>query len=241
MHLSSPFGIPVRVHASFGGLVVFFAGWGLVQAGMVGVLASLVAVAMLSVSVVLHELGHALAARRFGIATESITLYPFGGVAAIERMPEEPDQEMVIALAGPAVNFVLTAITGALWLATGFAPFGLMALMNAGMGAFNLIPAFPMDGGRVLRALLAQRMGFLPASRLSVRIGRTFAWGFVVVGLLKFWPSLALVGAFLLVALHQERERLVGMTWEKHTGQRPPWDPEASALRPFFRYPGPLR
>ncbi len=235
MHLASPFGVPVRVHSSFFGLVVFFAGWGLYQAGGVGVLASIVAVAMLAVSVVLHELGHALAARRYGIGTDSITLYPFGGVASIERMPEEPDQEMVIALAGPAVNFVLTTISGGLWLLTGFAPFALMGMMNGGMGVFNLIPAFPMDGGRVLRAVLARRMGFLPASRLSVRIGRAFAWGFVALGLVVFWPSLALVGAFLLVALHQERERLVWMTWAQHTGRRPPWDPNTSALRPFFR------
>ncbi len=238
MHLSTPFGIPVRIHATFGGLVLFFGAWGLFQGGLVGLVASMIAVAMLAVSVVLHELGHALAARNYGIGTESITLYPFGGVAAIEKMPEDADQELVIALAGPAVNFALTAVTGALWLATGFAPFALMAMMNAGMGAFNLIPAFPMDGGRVLRALLSRRMGFLPASRLAVRVGRVFAWGFIAVGLLQMWPTLLMVGAFLLVALRPERARLVWMTWEKATGRRPPWDPDVRALGPSFRYPG---
>lgn len=240
MHVTSLYGIPVRVHASYLGLFAFFGLWGAWQAGLAGVFAAMLGLTMLTVSVVLHELGHTLAARSFGIATAAITLYPWGGVAAIENMPEEPDEELVIALAGPAVNFVLAAITGGLWLMTGFGPFAAMAMMNGGMGAFNLIPAFPMDGGRVLRALLAKRMGFLPASRLAVRVGRVFAWGFIAFGLFRFWPSLVLMGAFLLVALHQERERLIGLTWQKARGSRPPWDPDLRSLSPHFRYPGPL-
>lgn len=227
MHIASPFDIPLRLHWSFGILVVGFGLWGGMQSGLVGVVAALTAMGMLTVSVVLHELGHALAARRYGIGTESITLYPFGGIAAIERMPEDPDQELVIALAGPAVNGLLAASFGAAWVLTGWWPLGLMVMLNAGMGLFNLIPAFPMDGGRVLRAVLARRMGFLPASRLAVQIGRGFAWVFTVVGIVQVWPSLLMVGLFLHVALQQEKERLVWMTWERATRRRPPWDPDA--------------
>jgi Zn-dependent protease len=240
LHVASPFDIPLRLHWSFGGLVLVFAGWGGMQAGAAGVIAAVVAITMLAVSVVLHELGHALAAKHYGIGTQSITLYPFGGVAAIERMPEEPDQELVIALAGPAVNVLLAGFFGGAWLLTGWSLFGLMVTLNAGMGLFNLIPAFPMDGGRVLRALLARRMGFLPASRLAVRIGRVFAWLFIAVGVLRFWPSLLMVGIFLLAALHQEKERLVWMTWQRAHNRRPPWDPDVRY--PLWRpvRPGPL-
>lgn len=227
MHVSSPFGIPVRLHWSFFALVAGMMAWGANQAGGWGIVAVGVASVGLFGSVVLHELGHALAARRYGIGTAHITLYPFGGVAAIERMPEDPDEETVIALAGPAVNFVLAALAGWAWLATG-SVFALgFVWMNLGMGLFNLLPAFPMDGGRVLRATLARRMGFLPASRLAVRVGRVFAWAFLALGVGWKHPSLFLVGAFLHVALNAERERLVALHWERTTGRPPPWDPEA--------------
>lgn len=228
MHVASPFGIPVRLHWSFFGLVAGLIGYGWYIAGSLGA----VAVGILSVglftSVVLHELGHALAARRYGIGTAHITLYPFGGVAAIERMPEEPDQEMVIALAGPAVNFVLAALGGWVWLGTEHGLVLGFVITNIGMGLFNLLPAFPMDGGRVLRALLARRMGWMPASRLAVKIGRVFAWVFLGLGLYLWHPSLLLVGAFLHVALNAEHARLVALHWERTTGRPPPWEPQVS-------------
>jgi Zn-dependent protease len=237
VQIASPFGIPLRLHWSFFALIAGFLGWGFYMAGLPGVFGVGVASLGLFVSVALHELGHAIAARRYGINTAHITLYPFGGVAAIERMPEDPDQEMVIALAGPAVNFALAALGGWIWLGADkleliLAPIALgFVITNLGMGLFNLIPAFPMDGGRVLRSLLARRMGFLPASRLSVRIGRLFAWGFIATG--AVWPwlwgstyphfSLVLVGGFLLVALRSEEARLVDLYWQQVTGREPWW------------------
>jgi len=222
VQVASLFGIPVRIHWSYallvvGGLVYTRAWLGIPLAPM-----AIMAVAM-SVCVILHELGHALAARRFGVGTDNITLYPMGGVASMERMPEEPDQELVIAIAGPAVNFVLAALAGWIWLMTDHPIPMALAASNLFMGAFNLLPAFPMDGGRVMRALLAKWMGWLPASRLAVRIGRVFAWGFIAFGVVYGHPTLPLIGIFLHVALNSEKERLVALHWERTTGRPPPW------------------
>ena len=166
-------GIDVHVHATFWLLLVWV---GLLRYRADGSLAAVVPelVFILAVFgvVVLHELGHALAARRYGIATRDITLLPIGGVARLERMPREPRQELVIALAGPAVNFALAAVLYLALVATGgVSSVAETASLDAGflgralparlvginlwLGAFNLIPAFPMDGGRVLRAALA--------------------------------------------------------------------------------------
>lgn len=241
MKLGAPFGIPLTLHPSFGLLMVGAALWGGWQAGAYGALLVTAAMAVLAVSVILHELGHALAARRFGIRTAFITLYPWGGVAAIERMPEEPDQELVIALAGPAVNLVLAAGFGLLAALVGSPVVGVFATLNLGMAVFNLLPAYPMDGGRVLRALLARRMGFVPASRMAHRVGTVFAWSFIAVGVVWPWPSLLLVGAFLLYALRQEHDRLVALHWERTTGRPPPWEttstssPLPASLSPWPR------
>ncbi|MBX2801973.1 MAG: site-2 protease family protein [Myxococcales bacterium] len=234
MQIARPFGIPLRLHWSFAFLVLGIVGFAVLQVGVVpGVIGGLIAASSLVISVVLHEYGHALAARRYGIATHHITLYPFGGVAAIENIPEDPDQETVIALAGPAVNFALAAIGGWLWLASGHPVFWAFVLMNLLMGAFNLIPAFPMDGGRVLRSLLARRMGWLPASRLAVRIGRGFAWAFLALGVATMSWNWLVVGGFLHVALNAEYERLVALHWERSTGRPAPWtqrDEAAAAI-----------
>jgi Zn-dependent protease len=139
-------------------------------------------------------------------------------------MPEEPEQEMVIALAGPAVNLVLAAAFAWVWLLVDSPVVLVFAALNLGMALFNLLPAYPMDGGRVLRAFLATRMGFVPASKLAHRVGSWFAWAFIGIGLLWPWPTLLLVGAFLLVALRQEHERMVAYHWERTTGRPAPWD-----------------
>ncbi|MBA2321213.1 MAG: site-2 protease family protein [Deltaproteobacteria bacterium] len=208
MRLATVRGIPIRLHWSFFVLVALLAAGGARAAGVSGVLATLGLTTGLFVSVALHELGHALTAERFGIRTRHITLYPFGGVAAIERMPTLPGQELAIALAGPAVNFGLTAMAGWVWGATGSTAMLTLAVMNLVMGVFNLVPAFPMDGGRVLRALLSQRMGHWRATDLSIRIGRGFAWLFLAVGVYLWMPSLLMVGAFLHFALTAERAQL---------------------------------
>ena len=215
MQFASVSGIPIRMHWSFLAMWAAFAVYAFSVGGGPALLMSGVLGVGLLISVVLHELGHALAAQRYGIGTVHITMYPFGGVAAIKDMPEDPDQELVIALAGPAVNFALVAVFGWAWALFGGRILIAMIGLNLVMGLFNLIPAFPMDGGRVLRALLAKRMGWVPASMLAIRIGRGFAWLFILAGVLFFHPGLVMVGAFLHFTLNSEKQRLVHMVWER--------------------------
>lgn len=165
--------------------------------------------------VVLHELGHALAARRFGIATRRITLLPIGGLAEMERIPDEPRQELVIAAAGPAVNVVLALISYALYklvggatapdptmqLASGIPAQSILATsiwINTSLAVFNLIPAFPLDGGRILRALLAARHGQVRATEIAARFGKGFALLFGIVGFF-FNPILLFIALFIWV------------------------------------------
>jgi Zn-dependent protease len=172
-------GIDVFIHPTFL-FVLFFpqvAAWGVF--GLAVVLAGFGCV-------LLHELGHALMARRYGIATEDITLYPIGGVARLSRMPRSPGAELLIALAGPAVNFGIVA--GLLTLKA-LGPWGFFAdcmlLLNLVLGLFNLIPAFPMDGGRVLRALLSGWLGRVRATEIAAGLGRVLAVAFGFYSLLN--------------------------------------------------------
>jgi Zn-dependent protease len=169
----------------------------------------------LFVCVVLHEYGHALTARRFGIATKDITLLPIGGVARLERIPDKPNQELWVALAGPAVNVVLAVLLGAYLLLTGhFEPVRQMGLThgmflerllfaNLFLVGFNLIPAFPMDGGRVLRAILANRMEYARATRIAASVGQGLAFVFGFLGLFTN-PFLVFVALFVWIGAAQE-------------------------------------
>jgi Zn-dependent protease/predicted transcriptional regulator len=161
--------------------------------------------------VVLHELGHALAARRFGIRTRGITLLPIGGIAQLERIPEDPWQELVVALAGPAVNVVIASmIYLGLLLGPGVSPiietfkvgggfFQQLFWVNLSLVVFNLIPAFPMDGGRVFRALLAMRFDYLQATQTAAVIGQGVAILFGLLGLF-YNPFLIFIAIFVWIA-----------------------------------------
>jgi Zn-dependent protease/predicted transcriptional regulator len=168
--------------------------------------------------VVLHELGHALAARRYGIRTPRITLLPIGGVAELERMPEKPSEEIVVAIAGPLVNVAIAAVLilflGARFdLATlseienpsaGF--LARLAVVNVVLVLFNLIPAFPMDGGRVLRALLATRFSRVQATEIAARVGQAASFAFGFLGLLSGNVLLIFVAIFVYIAATSESQ-----------------------------------
>ena len=167
---------------------------------------------ILCTAVVLHEFGHAFAAKAFGINTPDITLLPIGGVARLERMPEEPVQELVIAVAGPLVNVVIAL---GLFVAGGSQAFFNPSTVEGGslvtqlmtinilLLLFNLLPAFPMDGGRVLRALLATRMTYARATQIAALIGQGFAFAFGFIGLL-FNPFLIFIALFVYIGASQE-------------------------------------
>jgi Zn-dependent protease/CBS domain-containing protein len=209
-------GIDVRVHATF----LLLLGWVVASYWITGktlnaILAALVFIVAVFACVVLHEVGHALAARKFGIRTSDITLLPIGGLARLQRMPEEPRQELWIALAGPAVN-VAIGVFLYLWLilTNRWEPFSHLGvstgpfverlfLANVSLVLFNLIPAFPMDGGRVLRALLAMRTTYIKATQTAALVGQWLACGFVVVGLFTS-PMLSFIGVFVWFGARQE-------------------------------------
>lgn len=211
-------GIPVYIHATF----LLLIGWiailhwihlGTWQAVVNGV----VFILLLFGCVLLHEFGHALAARRYGIRTRDITLLPIGGVARLEKMPEKPVQELWVALAGPAVNVVLffvlylflqvkMALTAFLQVDTGMIRGTLwerLMVVNLFLAGFNLLPAFPMDGGRVVRALLAMRMDYVQATNIAAGLGQGMAFLFGLFGLL-YNPFLLFIALFVWIGATQE-------------------------------------
>jgi len=210
------FGIDVFVHFTFLLLLGFLAyiHWRntqRIEAAIAGVGFFLV----LFGCVLLHEFGHALMARRFGVRTQDITLLPIGGVARLERMPEKPMQEFWVAVAGPAVNVAIAAVLfGWLWLARAFEPvheltvtdgslLERLLVVNIFLVLFNMLPAFPMDGGRVLRALLAMRLGRRRATTIAANIGQAMA---ILFGILGFFynPFLVFIAIFVFLGAQAE-------------------------------------
>jgi Zn-dependent protease len=202
-------GIDVHIHGTFLLLIAFLALNNLVAGhGVTAMVRGTLLILAIFTTVVLHEYGHALTARRFGVRTLDITLLPIGGIARLEKMPDKPGQQLQVALAGPAVNVVIAMLLFGLMRlfqvpvgievfrdATG--PF-LMQLMwiNVFMAAFNLLPGYPMDGGRVLRALLAMRMAPERATQIAARVGQGVAVIFGMVGL--FYNSFLIVIALFI-------------------------------------------
>jgi Zn-dependent protease/CBS domain-containing protein len=209
-------GIDLRIHATF----LLLAAWVLVSYWMAGksmdaMLTGIAFIVALFTCVVFHEMGHAIAARQLGVQTRDITLLPIGGLARVERLPEEPRQELWVALAGPAVNLAIaTLLYGWLTLTHQWEPFSRLGITagpfverllvaNVWLALFNLIPAFPMDGGRVLRALLASRMTYPQATQVAASVGLAQSLTFGFVGLFTN-PMLLFIGLLVWIGASQE-------------------------------------
>jgi stage IV sporulation protein FB len=204
-------GIQLRIHITF----LLLIGW--LALGSAG---AVVFVLLLFLCVVLHEFGHALAAKGYGINTPDITLLPIGGVARLERIPEEPKQELVIAAAGPAVTAIIALSLFVVIASRGGTEFdaslqsGDMVVnlfkINVWLLLFNLLPAFPMDGGRVLRALLATRLSYARATQIAATVGQAFAFFFGIIGLFGIPgifnpnPFLIFIAFFVYIGASQE-------------------------------------
>lgn len=236
-------GIAVKVHWTFL-LILLFGGitYGAGPGGwLLGGIYGVVTMLLVFVGVTLHEFGHALAARSYGIGTRSITLLPLGGVASLERIPERPNQELVITAAGPLVNLAIVLVLLPLaWLSGGGAALNPLALpsaltanlidpgvdnllrfliaTNLLLALFNLLPAFPLDGGRVVRALLALRLPYVRATQIAVALGRIMAALMVVWGLWSGGFTLLLIAVFIFfggtaeLQMVRRRQVLRGLT-----------------------------
>ncbi|MCC6507597.1 MAG: site-2 protease family protein [Pirellulaceae bacterium] len=219
-------GITVRIHWTFWLLMIFYALSATASSGPVGGLMTALLVGLVFACVLAHEFGHAFAARAFGIPTHDITLLPIGGLARLARMPENPKQELLIALAGPAVNVVIAlglmlllplqsvaAIAGEPMLVLGGGLVENLLAANIVLVLFNMLPAFPMDGGRVLRSLIAMRTTHLRATEIAARVGRWMSLLFIMAGFF-YGFELILVGLFVLLAgtgeLFEARRRAMG-------------------------------
>lgn len=208
-------GTVIRIHLTFVLFLVWIAVTAYARGGQRAALEGVLFISLVFASVLLHEFGHVFAARRYGIKTADITLLPIGGVAQLERIPEKPSEELVVALAGPAVNVVIAAV---LALVLGGLPhigvglnvenpgvslLGRLAWVNVTLVLFNLIPAFPMDGGRVLRALLGMRMGHARATRIAAGVGQVVAFGLGLAGLFGN-PILIFIALFVYMGASSE-------------------------------------
>ncbi len=238
------FGIEIKVHWTFFLLLIFFAFLGFQESGNVlgGVITAAVVVALF-ICVLLHEFGHSLVAQRLGIEVPDITLLPIGGLARLKSLPEKPWDEVKIAIAGPLVNivlapvfFVLAYLLGANLLAPPDLLSGLESLgqvlaylgyINIALALFNLLPAFPMDGGRVLRGLLATRFGVVRATDISSSVGQFFAIAFFLFGLLGGQIILALIAVFIFFGasgeaqMVRQRELMRGLSVSDVMGTKP--------------------
>jgi len=228
LNLGRIFGIRIKIHWTFLLLLAWiaFSGWNS-GGNVTEILWNIGFVLAIFTCVILHELGHSLTARRYGIPTQKITLLPIGGVASLDRLPEDPKQELAVAAAGPAVNVVIAAIIFAIFPVTQFFNslneaqqianitadnfIYMLFTANVILVAFNAIPAFPMDGGRVFRALLAFRYNRLKATKIASSTGQILAVGFFILGL-AYNPILLLIGVFVFLGARSETMMVKNMS-----------------------------
>ncbi|MGD0645350.1 MAG: site-2 protease family protein [Candidatus Bathyarchaeia archaeon] len=222
LKIGSAWGIPIELHLTFILLILAVLGLAIYYSQIY----AFILIAFLFVFVLFHELAHSVVARRYDIKVRKIVLYPIGGVSEIEEIPENPSIEWRMAAAGPLTSLILgAALVGINFLLPVKIPLfqkvsiifstGNILLdlgyLNLVLGAFNLIPAFPMDGGRVFRALLAERMKFSQATKYAAYIGRIFGIIMAVVGFL-FDPLLIIIGVFIYVGASEEAEQTIVST-----------------------------
>ena len=263
LYLGRAFGIPLYLHWTFAllPLYVLYANW---EAPLRSMLLIQAVVFTVFGCILLHELGHALMARTFRIRALDITLTPIGGIARLESMGRGAFQEVCIALAGPAVNLVLVFLLAPLlvvlflfagisqslpslpgeagFLGTLFTYLGWVCFANAFLMLFNLLPAFPMDGGRVLRALLSIPLGLIPATAVAAGIGMVVAAGMVFVGLTgeERNPSLLLVAGFVIFAGQRELAGLRRLEAQRKQAEQRRALPPLEPLVPLARAGDPL-
>src|SRR5271169_686185 len=215
VNIGSIAGTAIKIHITFLMFLVwiFAAGWA--HGGPEAAMGSLIFVVLLFACVLAHEFGHILTARAFGVATPDVILLPIGGVARLERIPEKPSEEFLIAIAGPLVNVVIALVLMVAMRAhlstqnlaavesTSVSLVDRLAEVNLFLALFNLIPAFPMDGGRVLRALLATRLGYVRATEVAAAIGQFVAFPLGFIGLM-YNPLLIFIAIFVYLAASAE-------------------------------------
>jgi Zn-dependent protease len=249
INLFRVFGIQLAVHASFLLLLAYYGYDGWVAGGVPGLLWSVGLILLFFVCVILHELGHSLTARRYGVNVSRILLLPIGGMAQFDRIPRKPSQELLITVAGPAVNFALVAILLPLVWRNFFSDledssYSLLDLgtqlcaANLVMGTFNLLPVFPMDGGRIFRALLAMKLPYLRATYWAVTVGKVLAVIFAALAAFYFKNPVSCV-LFLFIfwagdaeykqTLHREEEERY---WAELARRVPPVESAPSGAQP---------
>ncbi len=223
--LGTLLGFPVEINLTFllllGVVLLWFGG-----------LAGLVVVGIAFTSVLLHELGHAVVARQLGVHVSGIELHFFGGAAKMMELPRSASHEMAIAAAGPAVSLMLAGAGLGLGLGLGSWFIAMIGWINLTLAIFNLIPALPMDGGRILRAALSKSLGFVRATDVSVTIARVVAIGFVVLGIAASAYQLLLLAPFLWILGSQERALAHHLGGYPQPARRR-WPGEGGAARQF--------
>ena len=230
-------GIPIRVHTT---TLIFLLVFAIVTnpgGGPSGFLLALVLLALIFGFVLLHELGHSLVAIYHGIQVKDITLYPLGGIARLARMPRKPSTEIQIAIAGPLVNFALAGLFTLLRQVFSLAILEPLIFFNLVLALFNLLPAFPLDGGRIFRALLGTRMSYTRATQIAARTGQGVALVLGLVGLLTPHFMLILIAVFIFLAAQAE---LTTVRWQDRLSRSPPiggeyWTQRLKRSWPYFR------